>query len=608
MATEHQLSGVLSDFARTMGTDFPIQAILDHLVLRIVDVLPVTSAGVTLIAPGQRPRYIAASDDSALRFEELQTDLQEGPCIEAYESGQAVSVPDVARSDRFPTFVDGAIAAGIVAVFAFPLRDGDERLGALDLYCSTPGLLGEEDMAAAQTLADVAAAYLLNAQARTDLREAADRSRQTALHDALTGLPNRVLFLEHLDHAVARASRSAALSAVLFADLDRFKEVNDEHGHRIGDHLLVAVARRLAGSLRPGDTLARLSGDEFVVLCEDLEDVDEAGAIAGRIVEAVDRPFHIEGVTVATSASVGIAFAGPGTRLSESLLDDADTAMYQAKRKGGRRHQVIDLRERHLASERTRMEQDLQGACSRGELRMEYQPVVRTGDRRVVGFEALLRWRHPTGGEVPPMTFIPMAEARGLMPEIGRWALESSCTDRDRWPTRTDGLQAFVSVNVSAHQLMARDFDATVAAVLEATGTSAKHLVLEVTETAFVQDSERALLVLQQLRRSGVSLALDDFGTGYSSLAYLRDFPMDVVKVDRSFVAAVRRSPADRAIVTSIIDLAHALGKLTVAEGVETAEQHEWLAAAGCDYSQGFLFARSVPAARVPEILAAAEL
>lgn len=206
------------------------------------------------------------------------------------------------------------------------------------------------------------------------------------------------------------------------------------------------------------------------------------------------------------------------------------------------------------------------------------------------------------------MTFIPMAEARGLMPEIGRWALESSCTDRDRWPTRTDGLQAFVSVNVSAHQLMARDFDATVAAVLEATGTSAKHLVLEVTETAFVQDSERALLVLQQLRRSGVSLALDDFGTGYSSLAYLRDFPMDVVKVDRSFVAAVRRSPADRAIVTSIIDLAHALGKLTVAEGVETAEQHEWLAAAGCDYSQGFLFARSVPAARVPEILAAAEL
>ncbi|MEY2570171.1 MAG: hypothetical protein QOE63_521 [Acidimicrobiaceae bacterium] len=345
MPTEKQLSGVLSEFARTMVTDFPIQAILDRLVERIVEVLPITAAGVTLIAPDAEPRYVAASDESALRFERLQTELDEGPCIDAYRSNAAVVVPDLRDDDRFPRFAPRAVAAGLAAVFTFPLRHGDEQLGALDLYRDTPGPLDAEAMGAAQTLADVAAAYLLNAQARADLRETAEEARQLSLHDALTGLPNRTLLLERLDHAVLRGRRSGKFAAVLFVDLDKFKLVNDQHGHRIGDAVLVAVGQRLTGVLRAGDTLARMSGDEFVVLCEDLDLSTQAEALATRVNTALTAPFFLNGAEVEVTASVGIAFSGRLDQLSEQILEDADTAMYQAKRRGGARYQILDLRE-----------------------------------------------------------------------------------------------------------------------------------------------------------------------------------------------------------------------------------------------------------------------
>ncbi len=270
MVNEDKLSSVLSEFARTLITDFPIQGILDHLVERIVEVLPVTSTGVTLISPGMAPRYIAASDESALRFERLQTDIGQGPCLVAYASGEAVSIPDLGADDRFPRFAPAALAAGLAAVFTFPLRHGDGRLGALDLYRDTPGELDPHDMDAAQTMADVAAAYLLNAQARDEARATSERFHHDALHDPLTGLANRVLLQERLEHASERRKRSHANAAILFADLDWFKQVNDTHGHQIGDELLIAVAHRLANLVRSGDTLARFSGDEFVFLCEDL--------------------------------------------------------------------------------------------------------------------------------------------------------------------------------------------------------------------------------------------------------------------------------------------------------------------------------------------------
>lgn len=304
---EWQLSEVLSEFARTMVTDFPIQAILDRLTERIVDIMPVSAAGVSLISPGVQPRYIAASNSGVLRFEQLQTELGEGPCLTAYNDRAAVSVPDLRDEDRFPRFAPLALEAGLAAVFAFPLHHGDRQLGALDLYRDTPGPLSAEAMTVAQTLADVAAAYLINAQARADLQQASDRSLEVALHDGLTGLPNRVLMLQRLENAMLRSRRSGLTSAVLFLDIDRFKAVNDVFGHLVGDELLVAVAKRLAEVLRPGDTLARPSGDEFVVICEDLSTPAQVDRIVERLNAALAPPFVLSGVEVEVTASVGTA-------------------------------------------------------------------------------------------------------------------------------------------------------------------------------------------------------------------------------------------------------------------------------------------------------------
>ena len=596
MPSEQQFSSVLSEFARTLVTDFPIQGILDHLVQRIVDVLPITAAGVTLISPDTDPRYVAASNESALLFEELQTELGEGPCLVAYHTGEAVAIPDLRQDPQFPNFARRALDAGLVAVFTFPLRHGDAQLGALDLYRGSPGPLDTATMDAAQTLADVAAAYLLNAKARADLRDSSDRSLELALHDALTSLPNRTLLIERLDQAVRRGRRSGNRAAVLFADLDRFKQVNDLYGQAVGDELLAAVAQRLILAVRPGDTLARLSGDEFVILCEDLNESAEVDAIAARVVAAMAVPFVLSGVAVNVTASVGIAFSGRGDQLSEQILQDADTAMYQAKRKGGARHQIVDLRELDRAAERTNLEHDLRSALSRGELRTEYQPIIETGDGRITAAEALLRWDHPSHGPVVPTTFIPMAEQSGLITEIGRWVLDQACRDRLRWrkPDRIDDLT--MSVNVSAHQLMTPDFTATVETVLGGAGTDPQLVTLEVTESVFVHDTERALIVLTDLKDLGVTVALDDFGTGYSSLTYLKQFPIDIVKIDQGFVADVEQDEASHSIVLAIVELAHLLGMKVVAEGVETPEQHQLLADLGCDYCQGYYFARPMPA------------
>jgi diguanylate cyclase (GGDEF)-like protein len=596
MPSEQQLSSVLSEFARTMVTDFPIQGILDHLVQRIVDILPITAAGVTLISPGNDPRFIAASDESALRFEQLQSSLGEGPCLAAYETGDAVAVPDLRADLQFPTFGSHALAAGLTAVFTFPLRHGQAQLGALDLYRDTPGPLDTATMTAAQTLADVAAAYLLNAQARTDLLDSSDRSRESSLHDALTGLPNRILLLERLDHALLRSRRSGKMVAVLFADLDHFKMVNDLHGHRVGDELLVAVAQRLTEQLRPGDTLARLSGDEFVVLCEDLGAGIEAGAIAARIGAALAEPFVLASHEVVTTASIGIAFAGRADHMPEDLLHTADVAMYQAKRKGGARHQEIDLREQRLGDEGASLEHDLRDACGAGELRTEYQPIVRTIDGRIIGVEALLRWAHPSRGLVSPTTLIPLAERSGTITEIGRWVLEQACLDRRRWHDRHQTDHLAMSVNVSTSQLLSPEFVGTAQNVLINTQTDPELLTLEVTESVFVHDSQRALVVLNDLKDLGVMLALDGFGTGYSSLSYLKQFPVDIVKIDQGFVADLGRDQASHAIVSAVVDLAHNLGLTVVAEGVETVRQHHEVAALGCDACQGYYFARPMPA------------
>ena len=606
MEIEHQLSDVLSEFARTLVTDFPIQAILDHLVLRIVEVLPITAAGVTLISPGVDPRYVAASDDAALRYERLQTELGEGPCIAAYKTGRAVAVADVRIDDRFPKFAPRAVDAGLLAVFTFPLRHGDTQLGALDLYRDVAGPLDAGAMMAAQTLADVAAAYLLNAKARADLQESSDRALETSLHDALTGLPNRTLLVERLDHAILRCRRSNKMVAILFADLDRFKSINDTYGHHVGDELLIAVAQRLTALLRPGDTVARLGGDEFVILCEDLDQTSQGGVLAARIAEQLSETFVLSDVEVQISASVGIAFAGRGDFVSEQILQVADTAMYQAKRRGGARYATIDRREQRLADQSTILSRDLRGALARGELHTAYQPIVATSDGRIAGVEALLRWTHPDHGLVKPQTAVALAECSGLIAEIGRWVLERACLDRQQWPrhNQPDGLD--ISVNVSAHQLMAADYVDTVTAVLAETNTDPGHLTLEVTESVFLQNEERALLALNELKQLGVALALDDFGTGYCSLSYLKRFPIDVVKIDRVFISDIDHNPDSRLIVNAVVGLAHGLHMTVVAEGVESAEQHNEVAALGCDFYQGFYFARPTSADNLDTYLAGA--
>ena len=484
-------------------------------------------------------------------------------------------------------------------MFTFPLNHDDMRLGALDLYRDAPGQLAADSMRDAQTLADVAAAYLLNAQARADLEDSANRSREASLHDALTGLPNRTLMLERLEHAFLRGRRSHKATALFFVDLDKFKEVNDAHGHQIGDELLIAVGERLTAALRPGDTLARLAGDEFVVLCEDLDDPSHADTIRDRVGNALTLPFALSSVELAITASIGIAVTAHGEGPAQ-LLHDADLAMYRTKRHG------LALgpgpSELEHAQQMGDLEGALPGAISRGELHLDYQPIVNTLDGRLIGFEALLRWAHPTRGLVSPLLLIPLAEQSGEILEIGEWVLKQAWAERQRWDDerRRD---LGISVNVSGHQFMAAGFADMVASVLLSGAIDPRFLTLEVTETIFIQDSARASVVHEALKDMGVMLALDDFGTGYSSLTHLLNYPVDTIKVDRTFVANLGRDVISSTIVAAVTALAHSLGMNVVSEGVETVAQREELTRIGCEACQGFYFARPMSASSLAALI-----
>ena len=602
--SEQQLSEILSQFARTMLTDFPIQRILEELVGRIVELLDITGAGVTLISDTTSPHFVAASDQAALNFEELQTFLDEGPCVVAYQTGVAVSSADLRNEKRFPRFARAALDAGLGAVFTFPLRQGDKRLGALDLYRDLPGPLTEEAMTVSQTLADVVSAYLVNAQGRADLVDSSSRAQAVALHDGLTGFPNRTLLLELLEHALLSRRRTGKHLAVLFFDLDGFKQINDGYGHRVGDDLLIAVGSRIAHLLRPGDTFARLAGDEFVIVCEGLEEEAQIGPVADRIIGAMSIPFDLAGVRVDISASIGVAFAGNGDK-PEELLHRADLAMYQVKRKGGAGHQVIDVDEQQHAEYIVSLKKDLGYAVELGQLLLEYQPVVSASDGRVHSVEALVRWEHPQRGLIQPAILIPLAESSGDILNIGQWVLEKACLDRHRWEKQSRDDNLVISVNVSVHQLMSPGFAEMVEGIIFSTNTQPQHLCLEITESAFVRDAQRAHTVLSQLKDIGVQVALDDFGTGYSSLSYLMEFPVDIVKIDKSFIDTLMKSDASHAIVAKTIELAHLLMLTVICEGVETLEQDREVTALSTDFSQGFYFSRPVAAEAVKELMSA---
>jgi diguanylate cyclase (GGDEF)-like protein len=428
---------------------------------------------------------------------------------------------------------------------------------------------------------------------QSQLEEEQTRLSHQALHDALTGLPNRVLFLERLTQSVEAASRRSIHSAVLFIDIDRFKAVNDIAGHAAGDQLLIGVARRLREVLRPADTVARLGGDEFVVLCENLYDVQkEAVAIAERICETVSQPFSAAGNELFTSASLGIAFVRPGDD-PHVLVARADSAMYMAKQRGRSRWEIYhpDFDER--TTRRAELINGLHRAVERTELVLHYQPVKDLGTGAVVSMEALVRWQHPTLGIVAPTEFIPLAEETGLIVEIGRWVLTEACTQCAAW--RADGYDTVdVAVNVSGRQLEDPDFANDVERVLTATGLPASALSIEVTESVIVTEGSIGHEVLEELQRIGVSLAIDDFGIGYSSLSYLAKLPVHSLKVDRTFIAGLGTAQ-DSSIVAAMVDLAHKLGLEVVAEGVETELELEQLREAHCDEAQGFLLGRPAP-------------
>jgi diguanylate cyclase (GGDEF)-like protein len=424
----------------------------------------------------------------------------------------------------------------------------------------------------------------------TDQRALEAQLTYQAFHDPLTGLPNRALFRERVEYALA--GRTPDDVHVLFIDLDRFKTVNDSLGHGSGDQLLEAVARRLSPTLRGDDTLARLGGDEFAVLT--VGAVGSGERVARRILEALGDPFTLSGGDVSVSASVGVA-CGSGT--AENLLRDADVAMYGAKSAGRNRYEVFDPAVHSADHNRLRLESDLVHAVERHQLRVLYQPVVELRTDAVVGFEALLRWEHPEFGTISPLDFIPIAEETGTIVAVGRWVLEEACAQVRQWQTahpRSEPLT--MAVNVSARQLQESQFVDEVQSALDRHDVAPSTLTLEITESVLLDQSTAVGERLVELKRTGVRLAIDDFGTGYSSLSRLRALPIDMLKIDRSFVADLPASPDAAALVRSIIRLADSLGVSTLAEGVETAAQRDHLSQQGCGMAAGWLWSRPVPA------------
>jgi diguanylate cyclase (GGDEF)-like protein/PAS domain S-box-containing protein len=428
-----------------------------------------------------------------------------------------------------------------------------------------------------------------------------------ALHDGLTGLPNRQLFMDRLDHALAQRSRGEDEQlAVLFLDVDDLKTINDSFGHSAGDAVIRQVGATLAAALRPGDTIARHAGDEFTVLCETVPGEETALVLAERLLAALGEPVDAEGHRVAVRASVGVAVARPGTgTAAEALLAAADDALLRAKELGKQRVQLYDEPMRERARMRRHSAADLRGALERDELCLHYQPVIHIPSGTIWAVEALVRWRHPTRGLVPPLEFIPLAERLGLIVHIGRWVVAQACRESAAWPRDHRGERLRVSVNLSSRELAEPDLTERLSEIIAANGGEPRRLTFEITETAIVDEPQAALRSMRALQALGAHVAIDDFGKGHSSLAQLKTFPVDALKLDRLFVRGIESSERDAALIDAVISMARALGVHLVVEGIEQQGQLAALAALGCRWGQGFHFARPLPADELEALLRA---
>ncbi|MCW2993363.1 MAG: domain S-box/diguanylate cyclase protein [Conexibacter sp.] len=538
----------------------------------------------------------------ALEQDELRlvsgAELDDAHARHTLATAAPVVVRDADGEERFD--VAGLRARGIASGVSVPVAgESDQPFGVLGMYATAPRAFGDDDLAFLQSVANVLTGALRRLAAEQGLRF-------QALHDPLTQLPNRALLMDRLRLAVARRRRAQTWVAVLYLDLDDFKGVNDSLGHAAGDELLRHLAPRLSEALRPSDTLARLGGDEFAILCEGLDEVTESVAIAERLLAVVAQPVEVEGVQLRPTASIGIALTGPGTsNEGEDLVRDGGVAMYRAKHAGRGRYEIFDDRMRAETVERVALTHDLRRAIEDGDLRLVYQPMVRFGEGRANGFEALARWTHPTRGEIPPDRFISLAEQHGLIEPLGRWVLREAVGQLRRW--RDAGLSMGdmgMSVNVSRVQLSRPGLAEEIFEVLAERDIPPGQLVVEVTESAVMDDPDVANATLDALAEAGVRIALDDFGVGQSSLACLRDLPLDALKLDRGFITSLASSRQAAAIVRAVCDMARTLGFSVVAEGVETEAQSQVVEALGCDVGQGFLYARPVPPGEIPGVIA----